>query len=328
MTPQSSPTHLVSVIVPVYNSAGYLRTTLSSICNQTYSNLEILLIDDGSTDESLEICSNLASQDARVRVLHHDNCGASMTRNKGIEKATGEYIMFVDSDDVISPCCVEILLKTSLSSKADISIADVVTQCCSPVSFPDPPKDTAAYSLVSRYQAYKRLAHYEWWGPCCKLYRSSFLKQYRFPSATLSEDYALMVQLFDKASGMAYIPRALYAYCKRENSLSTTRVSPRALDEIENTEMAWRYAQAHAKRFAPYALSFFGESLVKVACHSVVKKSEYSERFFREARRRIMQNYIRFILTHTLSWKLKLIITSILSGKLTLSLCLKFTRSY
>lgn len=314
MTSQSSPTHLVSVIVPVYNSAGYLRTTLTSICNQTYSNLEILLIDDGSTDESLEICRNLASQDARVRVFHHDNCGASMTRNKGIEKATGEYIMFVDSDDIISSYCVEILLKTSLSSKADISIADVITQCCSPVSFPDPPKDAAAFSLVSRYQAYEQLAHYEWWGPCSKLYRSSFLKEYRFPPATLSEDYALMVQLFDKASVISYIPRPLYAYRKRENSLSTTRISPRALDEVENTELAWKYAQTHVKDFAPFALLFYTESLIKVARRQIEVDHPGALRMFKFCQKRLCRFLIRICTSTTINYKLKLHALGICGG--------------
>ena len=91
----------ISVIVPVYNAEKYLNYALSSICGQTYQNLEILLIDDGSTDNSLKCCEEWAKKDKRIRVFHQENAGASAARNAGIEHASGQYVMFMDGDDWI-----------------------------------------------------------------------------------------------------------------------------------------------------------------------------------------------------------------------------------
>jgi len=101
---------LISIIVPVYNSSVFLHECLQSIISQTYTNLEILLVDDGSTDDSLEICKSYAEQDSRIKVFHKENGGVSSTRNFGLRVATGEYIGFVDSDDFISSEMFENLL--------------------------------------------------------------------------------------------------------------------------------------------------------------------------------------------------------------------------
>ncbi len=103
---------LISVIVPVYNVKNYLEKCLDSIINQTYKNLEIILINDGSTDESLDICYMYEKKDNRIKVYNQENHGLSYTRNRGIELARGKYIGFVDSDDVISPFMYEFLYKS------------------------------------------------------------------------------------------------------------------------------------------------------------------------------------------------------------------------
>lgn len=100
---------LISVLVPLYNVAPYLSTCIDSIINQTYSNLEILLVDDGSTDESGSICDSYAAKDKRIRVIHKKNEGQAVARNLCIEKASGEYLLFVDSDDIITPDHIETL---------------------------------------------------------------------------------------------------------------------------------------------------------------------------------------------------------------------------
>ena len=110
----------VTVVVPIHNTANYLSRCINSITNQSYRNLEIILIDDGSTDESLKICQLLAQTDSRIRVIHQDNVGLAETRNRGMELATGEYICFFDSDDYIENSMVSTLLKTAEQTKADV----------------------------------------------------------------------------------------------------------------------------------------------------------------------------------------------------------------
>ena len=113
---------LVSIIVPVYNVAPYLREALDSIVNQTYKDLEILIIDDGSTDGSSAICEEYASKDPRIRLIHQSNKGLSGARNTGLEHATGDYVAFIDSDDSVSPVFIESLVNAMTSSSASIAV--------------------------------------------------------------------------------------------------------------------------------------------------------------------------------------------------------------
>lgn len=113
----------ISVIVPVYNSEAYLPACIESIMNQTHRNLEIILIDDGSKDGSLDVCKNYASKDDRITVIHQENCGVSAARNKGLAHMTGEYFAFVDSDDALKSNALEFLLTDILLYRADMASA-------------------------------------------------------------------------------------------------------------------------------------------------------------------------------------------------------------
>lgn len=115
-------TPLVSIIVPIYNVATFLRVTLNSIIAQTFENFEILLINDGSTDGSGEICDEYAKYDSRIKIFHKENSGVSAARNYGLDKATGKYILFVDSDDIIAPQMLQILVNDIECYKADLAI--------------------------------------------------------------------------------------------------------------------------------------------------------------------------------------------------------------
>lgn len=115
---------LISVMVPVYNVAPYITNCLESLIHQTYTNLEIILVDDGSTDNSLEICQEYAKKDKRIKVIHKENGGLSTARNAGLDVATGDYYSFVDSDDYISTRFYEIMLNVALEHSADIVECD------------------------------------------------------------------------------------------------------------------------------------------------------------------------------------------------------------
>ena len=114
----------VSVVIPVYNSAKYLRECLDSIVAQTFSDWEIIAVDDGSSDESPEILDEYAAKDSRIKVIHKANAGVSAARNDGLDAAQGEYVVFVDSDDLLVVNALDILHKTISSENADIAFAD------------------------------------------------------------------------------------------------------------------------------------------------------------------------------------------------------------
>lgn len=118
---------LISVIVPVYNTKAYLKKCITSIIGSTYENLQIILIDDGSTDDSSGICDYFSAKDSRIEVLHKRNGGASSARNLGLEKARGEYIVFVDSDDYIDSKLIENLYNASIRYNADYVVCGFST---------------------------------------------------------------------------------------------------------------------------------------------------------------------------------------------------------
>ena len=116
----------VSIIVPVYNAGGFLRNCLESLINQTYSKIEIIVIDDGSTDQSAQIADNYASNDARVKVFHKENGGVSSARNLGLKEAIGDYIIFVDADDWIRRDTCEMVLKSMLTADANVCFFNII----------------------------------------------------------------------------------------------------------------------------------------------------------------------------------------------------------
>ena len=116
----------VSVIIPIYNVEKYLEKCLNTIINQTYKNLEIILIDDGSTDKSSTICDEYCEKDKRIKVIHKNNEGVSSARNKGIELSKGKYIVFIDPDDYVTDEHVEVLYDCIISNNVDLVISNLI----------------------------------------------------------------------------------------------------------------------------------------------------------------------------------------------------------
>lgn len=180
----------ISMIVPVYNAETYINRTLGSICGQTYQNLEILLIDDGSSDRSLSYCLEWAKKDARILVHHQENSGASSARNKGLSLATGTYVLFVDGDDWIEAEMVEVLYRQAKKYDADVV-------CCllqeEAEEKADCPIQTAVPEAGSSVQVFDQkeksgLALLRVWGPVCKLYRRDVIGALRFEAYQVAED--------------------------------------------------------------------------------------------------------------------------------------------
>lgn len=211
---------MVSVIVPVYNVASLLDRCLRSICGQTYRDLEIILVDDGSNDGSGQICDEWASRDRRVLSLHKSNGGLSDARNYGIERASGDYLMFIDSDDYVSDKLVELLYDAARKYDAEIAICDPVHV------FGDREAEFSLDNRICSYSFHEAIKEMLYqtsfltsaWG---KLYAKSCFSNLRFPIGVLFEDSALMYRLFETASMIVYSPSKLYAYCHRENSITT-----------------------------------------------------------------------------------------------------------
>ena len=191
---------LVSVIVPVYNSTAYLKRCVDAILSQTYQDLEVVLVDDGSTDDSLNMCREYEKSDARVKVFHKENGGSSSARNVGIKEATGEYICFCDSDDYYEPDIVENLMKV-FNEKDDC----IVAQCMAVCRYEDgtlesgPLKDSGEIVRETNVEYFRELLlHLGDSSFCTKMIKADFMKKFSFNEGRLNEDFELLVYMLQE----------------------------------------------------------------------------------------------------------------------------------
>ena len=216
---------LVSVIIPVFNVKQYLCECLDSVLRQSYRNLEIIIVDDGSTDGSGIICDNYQKIDSRIKVIHQENAGLSAARNTGLNAMHGEIVSFLDSDDAFLPGFFHIMVHTMISDNVDIVVCEYYQ--CFTINRMDNQCKKNVYRLENGYYSSKealqrmvdnKINHFVW----NKIYRSSLFDKLRFPSGYNYEDAILIPRLFEKADLVRTIEKPLLLYRKRPFSITTT----------------------------------------------------------------------------------------------------------
>lgn len=252
---------LISVIVPVYNVEAFVERSLRSIIGQTYANLEIIVVNDGSTDRSFEICKKIAKEDRRIFLLEQENQGLSAARNTGIARSKGEYIMFVDSDDWLSPNMIEFLF-TEIK-KYDVKLAMCGFQKVKDEANVKLPKIDKT-EVISSGNAIERMLLGEWWSACMKLYSSEIFRKVRFPEGRTFEDYAVMVKILEQCEKVTYNSAPLYFYLTREGSITTKPLNPRNFDEILNSVEVLDYVKKNHPQYYRQAERNLGASLIKL----------------------------------------------------------------
>ena len=222
---------LISVIVPVYNIEPYINQCIDSIIHQTYSNLEIILVDDGSPDNCPMICDEWTQKDNRIKVIHKENGGLSDARNAGLKLANGEYISFIDGDDCINLYFFEILLKTIQSEKSDIVQCEYIKKFNYDFSLNNMPNyitasyDTnIAFKMLLGEDSFRQVV----WN---KLYKRSVINL-DFVYGVTNEDEFWTYRIFDNAEKITYINAPLYYYIQREGSIMGETYSLKRLDGI------------------------------------------------------------------------------------------------
>lgn len=227
---------MISCIVPVYNCKEYLRECLESIINQTYTDFEVLLIDDGSTDGSDEICRIYTEIDNRIRYYRKENGGAASARNLGLEKAAGEFISFVDSDDVISSDYFEKMLETAIKTNVDMVVSSVDKGYSSNGKIlPDALWKREEY-IKKALTEFEHIAVYSLW---TKLLRKSVIEksQLRMPEEyRLSEDQIFIIKLMGIVDTIATVSYSGYYYRDNQSSLTHNRLDPEVLNNIIDAE--------------------------------------------------------------------------------------------
>lgn len=254
-------TRKISVIVPVYNSIDYLEKCVRSLCAQTYTDLEVLLIDDGSTDGTAELVDRLVKTDSRIRAHHKENGGASSARNAGIALATGEYLAFADSDDYLEPYVYEELFRALTEGDypaAQISRDEVdedgkrLPDICIP-----PEKE---WFCDSETFLKELLLHRGDCSFCTKLFPREVFGAHRFPEGELNEDFRLLVEILQEIAGIAILPKQGYHVVCRETSTTRTRTkdsfSRVFIDIVDNADRMQTLVDEKYPALHAYAIRF------------------------------------------------------------------------
>ncbi len=245
----------ISVIVPVYNVESYLERCVKSIQAQTLQNIEIILINDGSDDNSGEYCDTFAKEDYRVKVFHQKNAGLSAARNKGLELAEGEWISFIDSDDFIHPQMLEKLLKNAVNSQTLIAV-------CGMASVNE--KGVYINSFVPKFQTLEGQALHGYFMDygngyvCNKLFHSSLFKNIRFPLGKLFEDGYVLTYLLEAAQKAVFVDEVGYYYTQRKESITNKKIKQgmdisRQFDALESRQIKLDFIKDRYPELIPKA---------------------------------------------------------------------------
>lgn len=224
---------LISVIVPIYKVEEYLSRCVDSIINQTYKNLEIILVDDGSPDNCSKICDDYAKVDSRIKVIHKKNGGLSDARNAGMKVATGEYISFIDSDDWIDLETYSLTLEKMLETGSQIGAFNIISVTDEPFS----PNLSDEYEVIDSQKAIENtiddinVKTVAW----NKIYSKSILKGLSFRKGKLNEDEFFTFYALDKANKIVYLYRQCYYYYQRSTSIMG-RYNTRRLDMLDGVK--------------------------------------------------------------------------------------------
>ena len=257
---------LISVIVPVYNVEKYINRCVDSIRSQSYSNIEIILVDDGSTDGSSAICDEYKVLDARIKVIHKKNGGLSSARNTGIECANGEFFSFIDSDDYIESNMIEHMMQVARDYKADIvtigrrnvyediDLEDTYEFVTDSIVVFDP--QNAIKNILTRQNIDVSV--------CDKIFSKELFGEIRFPIGETNEDSAIIFNLIRKSSIVVHASGYGYNYVHREKSITTTFCLKNFQDLINHGRQMCDFISKEYPELKNYAILFQGENYIYI----------------------------------------------------------------
>lgn len=276
----------ISIIVPVYNSIDCLEKCVRSLAVQTYTNLEILLIDDGSTDGTAALAEELAKTDARIRVHHKENGGASSARNVGIALATGEYLAFADSDDYLEPYVYEELMRVLTEGNypaAQISRDEVDEDGNRLPDVCIPPKKKRFCDSETFLK--ELLLHRGDCSFCTKLFPREVFGAHRFPEGELNEDFRLLVEMLQEIAGIVILPKQGYHVVARKASTTRTRTkdsfSRVFTDIVENADRMQALADEKYPALHAYAVRFNLYQRLDYLLHVPIPQMRADNAFYR-----------------------------------------------
>ena len=314
---------LISIIVPVYNTEKYLDKCITSIIASSYEKLQIILVDDGSTDGSGVICDSYAAKDPRILVIHKENGGSSAARNEGLKVAKGDYYGFVDSDDSISQDMYELLMEAISRTGAKIAQAGRYEIAPDGRQLPlicIPPKQETTYSSMEFLQ--ELLMHRGDCSFCTKLLSKELFLNREFPTGALNEDFRLLIEILKDTDGLVSIPKQTYYVLYREgsNTRKTNEKFSRVFaDSVDNADWVTKLVRENYPQLLPQALRFGLFQRMEYLLHIPIHQMEKSNREYGQVVAHIRKNSSQIFFNKYLTGKNRLYL-------ILFAICPKLTR--
>lgn len=242
---------LISIIIPVYKVEKYLEKCIQSVINQTYENLQIILVDDGSPDNCGKICDEYAKKDHRIEVIHKSNGGLSDARNKGLEIAKGEYIGFVDSDDYIESDMYEVLYNLLKQYNIDVSICNFYTVSQGKIAIKNADNGIKEYNRIEILKEIlldNNIQSYAW----NKLYKKELFNEIKYPVGKKYEDIGTTFYLLEKCNKVVVTGKPEYYYINRQGSIVNNVTESTITDYIELIMQRYDYIEENIKELSSY----------------------------------------------------------------------------
>lgn len=252
---------LISIIIPVYKVEEYLEKCIESVLKQTYTNLQIILVDDGSPDNCGKICDEYAKKDSRIEVIHKVNGGLSDARNVGIAKAKGKYIGFVDSDDYIKEDMYEILINLIKEYDADVSICNLYDVIDGKEYIRNNENGIQEYSrleILKEVLLDKNIQSYAW----NKLYKKELFDEIKYPIGKKYEDIGTTFYVFEKCNKIVVTSKPEYYYLKRSDSLVNNVTESTVLDYTDIIIQRYLYTQKNIEELRKYNNYYLAKTLI------------------------------------------------------------------
>lgn len=261
MTAPQAPT--ISVIIPVYNSEAHVSTCLESVLRQTHEKLEILVVDDGSTDGSAAICQRYAAEDPRIRVVQQSNSGVSSARNRGLELSTGEYVSFVDADDWLEPSLYEEVLASMIAVRADVAIFEYFVDTM--VASAAHRDSLARYGLIETSQAIELTISSQNSFAWSRLFTRQAIGQIRFRTDLhWGEETLFVCEVLDSVDAAYHLDRPLYHYVQSEGSATRSGFGSRRLSGIDTALELRALVESRYPHLKASADWFYGDILTQL----------------------------------------------------------------
>lgn len=296
----------ISIIVPIYNVELYLPRCIDSVLSQSFSDFELVLINDGSTDQSGDICDEYATKDSRIKVIHQDNKGVSYARNRGLDVATGEYIAFVDPDDYIDGRMYEILVRKIEEVKADMAICSFSFVKNSTVMAHDSGEE---YQLFNKEQAleyyFNEKLPFDYSFLCNKLFHKKLFKEIRLnPKLSVQEDSEVLIRILDLCSSIVYIPDSLYFYYVRIDSATQSKLNLKQLTVADSLYEVYKYTKHNLPKYSNYALNKYLLYYFNLVIELVKNEKDFNKEYF-IFRKKLNNSYFSILFNISIPFKYK-----------------------